>query len=52
MKNDLFIRYVDSNTGRRSDTAHGYIYNKEHPNLTVQTGSKVLRVIFESVNDV
>ncbi|PPQ69188.1 hypothetical protein CVT25_006966 [Psilocybe cyanescens] len=45
-------RYIDVNTGRRSDTAHGYIYRKEHPNLTVLTGSKVCRVIFEGTRAV
>ncbi|KAF4613896.1 hypothetical protein D9613_007491 [Agrocybe pediades] len=29
-------RYIDSNTGRRSDTAHDYIYNKDLKNLTIQ----------------
>ncbi|KAH9481245.1 Alcohol oxidase [Psilocybe cubensis] len=48
----MFIRYVDSNTGKRSDAAHGYIYNKAHPNLTVQTGSKVLRVLFDGTRAV
>uniref|UniRef100_A0A8H7XMI9 Glucose-methanol-choline oxidoreductase N-terminal domain-containing protein n=1 Tax=Psilocybe cubensis TaxID=181762 RepID=A0A8H7XMI9_PSICU len=45
-------RYIDSITGRRSDAAHGYIYNKEHPNLVVQTNSKVLRVIFDGTRAV
>ncbi|KAF8965727.1 GMC oxidoreductase-domain-containing protein [Flammula alnicola] len=40
-------RYIDIKTGRRSDTAHHYIYNPDHKNLTVLTRQKVTRVIFE-----
>ncbi|KAF8150062.1 GMC oxidoreductase-domain-containing protein [Crassisporium funariophilum] len=41
-------RFVDGNTGRRSDTAHHYIYNQDHnKNLTVLTRQKVVRVVFE-----
>ncbi|KAF8910562.1 glucose-methanol-choline oxidoreductase [Gymnopilus junonius] len=40
-------RYVDGNTGRRSDTAHNYIYNKKHNNLKIITRAKVTRVLFE-----
>ncbi|KAF8953125.1 GMC oxidoreductase-domain-containing protein [Flammula alnicola] len=40
-------KYIDIKTGRRSDTAHHYIYNPDHKNLTVLTRQKVTRVIFE-----
>ncbi|KAF5386490.1 hypothetical protein D9757_005890 [Collybiopsis confluens] len=43
------LRYIDANTGKRSDTAHHFIYNledKKH-NLQVLTNSRVVRVIFE-----
>jgi len=41
-------RYIDIKTGRRSDTAHNYVYNQSHnANLTVQDKSRVIRVIFE-----
>ncbi|KAH9481244.1 Alcohol oxidase [Psilocybe cubensis] len=42
-------KYVDAETGRRSDTAHHYIYNQEpNTNLTVLDRHKVVRVIFEN----
>ena len=41
------FRWVDGKTGKRSDTAHGYIYNKNLKNITIQPRSKVTRVIFE-----
>ena len=41
-------RYIDIKTGRRSDTAHNYIYNQSHnANLTVTDKSRVIQVIFE-----
>ena len=41
-------RYIDGTTGRRSDSAHHYIYNQAHnPNLQVWAGKRVKRVIFE-----
>lgn len=43
-------RYVDAVTGRRSDTAHNYIYHhtdSEHSGLTVRERRRVVRVIFE-----
>ncbi|KAJ3514907.1 hypothetical protein NLJ89_g2088 [Agrocybe chaxingu] len=41
-------RWIDAKTGRRSDTAHYYIYNQDHnKNLEVLTRRKVARVIFE-----
>ncbi|KAF4617514.1 hypothetical protein D9613_005759 [Agrocybe pediades] len=45
-------RYIDGTTGRRSDTAHHYIYNKNLKNLTVKTRAKVTRVIFEGTRAV
>jgi alcohol oxidase len=42
------FRYIDIKTGKRSDTAHNYIYNQSHnANLTVMDESRVIRVIFE-----
>ena len=43
------FRYVDPETGRRSDTAHYYIYNQIDANhsLKVYCGKKVVRVLFE-----
>ena len=43
-------RYIDSETGRRSDTAHHYIYNQDHnKNLNILVRHRVVRVIFEYV---
>ncbi|KAF8905672.1 GMC oxidoreductase-domain-containing protein, partial [Mucidula mucida] len=40
--------WIDSETGRRSDVPHHYIYNQEHnKNLVIMTGKRVKRVIFE-----
>ena len=47
---NVYIRYIDSETGRRSDTAHHYIYNQDHnKNLKVLARHRVVRVIFEYV---
>ncbi|PPQ91713.1 hypothetical protein CVT25_012854 [Psilocybe cyanescens] len=44
-----WARYVDAETGRRSDTAHHYVYNQErNTNLSVLDRHKVVRVIFEN----
>jgi len=41
-------RWIDGDTGRRSDVPHHFIYNQEHnKNLVIFTGQKVKRVIFE-----
>ncbi|KAF9478334.1 alcohol oxidase [Pholiota conissans] len=45
-------RYIDSETGRRSDTAHSYIYNADHKNLTILVRHKVTRVVFEGTKAV
>ncbi|KDR69700.1 hypothetical protein GALMADRAFT_282594 [Galerina marginata CBS 339.88] len=45
-------RYVDENTGRRSDAAHNYIYTKKQKNITVITRAKVRRVLFEGTKAV
>jgi hypothetical protein len=46
----IYTRYIDIETGRRSDTAHYYIYNQDHnKNLTVLARHRVVRVIFEYV---
>ena len=43
-------RYIDIETGRRSDTAHHYIYNQDHnKNLKILVRHRVVRVIFEYV---
>ncbi|KAG2364367.1 GMC oxidoreductase-domain-containing protein [Suillus spraguei] len=41
-------KYIDGTTGRRSDTAHHYVYNQaHHSNLQVWDGKRVKRIIFE-----
>ena len=46
----IFARYIDIETGRRSDTAHYYIYNQDHnKNLKILVRHRVVRVIFEYV---
>ncbi|KAG1903383.1 GMC oxidoreductase-domain-containing protein [Suillus fuscotomentosus] len=41
-------KYIDGTTGRRSDTAHHYVYNQAHnPNLHVWDGKRVKCIIFE-----
>ena len=46
----LHTRYIDIETGRRSDTAHHYIYNQDHnKNLKILVRHRVVRVIFEYV---
>ncbi|PFH48754.1 GMC oxidoreductase [Amanita thiersii Skay4041] len=44
-----WAQYVHPVTGRRSDTAHHYIYNQidGNPNLVVLTRKKVVKVLFE-----
>ena len=43
----ISTRYIDIETGRRSDTAHHYIYNQDHnKNLKISVRSRVVRVIF------
>ena len=44
----FYARYINIETGRRSDTAHHYIYNQDHnKNLKVLVRHRVVRVIFE-----
>ncbi|KAE9398123.1 alcohol oxidase [Gymnopus androsaceus JB14] len=46
-----WYKYIDRNTGKRSDAAHHFIYNKEPSqsrNLHVLTDQRVVRVIFEN----
>jgi hypothetical protein len=44
-------RYIDGETGRRSDTPHHYIYNQaDNSNLEVLDRHRVVKVIFEYVN--
>ncbi|CCM05912.1 uncharacterized protein FIBRA_08150 [Fibroporia radiculosa] len=40
-------KFIDGETGRRSDVAHGYIYSHDYLNLQVVTGYHVKRIIFE-----
>ncbi|KAF8328022.1 GMC oxidoreductase-domain-containing protein [Amanita rubescens] len=46
--------YIDPETGRRSDTAHNYIYNQidTNDNLKVFCGKRVVRVLFEGTRAV
>ncbi|KAF9004053.1 GMC oxidoreductase-domain-containing protein [Cyathus striatus] len=46
-----WARYIDINSGRRSDAAHGYIYSlegKKH-NIHILTQARVIRVLFEGI---
>ncbi|KAF8676398.1 hypothetical protein AX14_004897, partial [Amanita brunnescens Koide BX004] len=47
-------KYIDPETGRRSDAAHGYIYNQvdTNHNLKVFCGKRVVRVLFEGTRAV
>ncbi|KAF8813022.1 alcohol oxidase [Phlegmacium glaucopus] len=46
-------RYIDLETGKRSDTAHHYIYNQDHnTNLNILVRHRVVRVIFEGTRAV
>ncbi|KAI0337230.1 alcohol oxidase [Trametopsis cervina] len=53
--NDLFNvnvhgrwpKWICSQTGKRSDVAHHYIYNRKHSNVTILVGHLVKRVLFE-----
>ena len=46
----IYTRYIDIRSGRRSDTAHHYIYNQDHnKNLNILVRHRVVRVIFEYV---
>ena len=41
-------RYIDGESGRRSDVPHHYIYTQDHnKNLTILDRQRVVRVIFE-----
>jgi alcohol oxidase len=43
-------RYIDGESGRRSDIPHHYIYTQDHnKNLTILDRQRVIRVIFEYV---
>jgi alcohol oxidase len=43
-------RYIDGESGRRSDIPHHYIYTQDHnQNLTILDRQRVIRVIFEYV---
>ncbi|KAJ6541035.1 hypothetical protein DFH09DRAFT_1089596 [Mycena vulgaris] len=41
-------KYIDAETGRRSDAAHCYVYNQAHnPNLRILDHARVNRVLFD-----
>ncbi|KAJ3968016.1 alcohol oxidase-like protein [Lentinula raphanica] len=45
---NIIGRWIDGETGKRSDPAHYYIYNQEaNENLVIWTGLQVKRVLFE-----
>lgn len=39
--------YKDKDSGHRSDVPHHYIYNESFKNLTIMTGQRVLRIVFD-----
>ncbi|TFY62250.1 hypothetical protein EVJ58_g3976 [Rhodofomes roseus] len=41
-------KYIDKESGRRSDVPHNYIYNRQLDNLKILTGYHVKRVLFEA----
>ncbi|KAH9920874.1 alcohol oxidase-like protein [Epithele typhae] len=45
-------QWISAETGKRSDIPHHYIYNAEHPNITLLDGFHVKRVIFEGTKAV
>lgn len=46
----IYTRYIDFETGKRSDSAHYYIYNQNHnTNLKILARHRVVRVLFECV---
>lgn len=46
-------RYIDGESGRRSDIPHHYIYTQDHnENLTILDRQRVIRVIFEGTKAV
>ena len=47
MKPNLDVRWIDAESGRRSDVPHHFIYNQDNKNLIVLDGKRVKRVIFE-----
>ncbi|TCD67120.1 hypothetical protein EIP91_000460 [Steccherinum ochraceum] len=47
-----WAKWIDEKTGHRSDVPHGYIYNKNLPNLTLLTGCLVRRILFQGTRAV
>ncbi|KAF7327927.1 GMC-OxRdtase-N domain-containing protein [Mycena kentingensis (nom. inval.)] len=45
-------RYMSASSGKRSDAAHHYIYNKSRKNVHILTQCRVKRVIFEGTRAV
>lgn len=45
-------KFIDVETGRRSDVPHNYIYNQNFENLTILTGHLVKRILFENATAV
>ncbi|GJE92907.1 GMC oxidoreductase [Phanerochaete sordida] len=40
-------KWISAKTGKRSDVPHHFVYNKNHPNVTLTVGHLVKRVLFE-----
>ncbi|KAF5341756.1 hypothetical protein D9611_001815 [Ephemerocybe angulata] len=44
----VWAKYIHDKTGRRSDTAHNFVYNQaDNQNLVVRVESRVVRVLFD-----
>ncbi|TRM70282.1 alcohol oxidase-like protein [Schizophyllum amplum] len=42
-----WAKFIDKNTGTRSDVAHHYVYNNENRDLDIEPGRQVKRVLFK-----
>ncbi|TFY62495.1 hypothetical protein EVG20_g6684 [Dentipellis fragilis] len=47
-----YAKWIDAETGKRSDVPHHYIYNQTNPGLHVVTGVHVKRVLIENMRAV
>ncbi|KIM84345.1 alcohol oxidase [Piloderma croceum F 1598] len=45
-------KWIDAESGRRSDVPHHFIYNQDHQNLIILDGKRVKRVLFEGTRAV
>ncbi|TEB34577.1 alcohol oxidase [Coprinellus micaceus] len=44
----IWAKYINNETGRRSDTAHNFLYNQsDSNNIVIRTESRAIRVLFE-----